>query len=149
MFISIHAAQEGCDVCCFTSQTAFSVFQSTQPKRAATISASVFRTRQYYFNPRSPRGLRHKLGRFKEGSNNISIHAAQEGCDCNVRQKISRSQYFNPRSPRGLRPVDLESDTSSLAIFQSTQPKRAATNRAIQPGKRFQFQSTQPKRAAT
>ena len=35
--ISIHAAQEGCDVMTGASTSAAGTFQSTQPKRAATI----------------------------------------------------------------------------------------------------------------
>ena len=57
------------------------VFQSTQPKRAATIDLSGFDDAAF-----------------------ISIHAAQEGCDLPVFQKVLSRRYFNPRSPRGLRP---------------------------------------------
>ena len=56
--ISIHAAQEGCDQSNDGYQFTANEFQSTQPKRAATIH------------------------RYLEWmSDNISIHAAQEGCD--------------------------------------------------------------------
>ena len=82
-----------------------------------------------------------------------------------------RCCYFNPRSPRGLRPAALR-QTVLYVIFQSTQPKRAATGQsyaaamaqaisihAAQEGcdsmhlqcwvNWCKFQSTQPKRAAT
>ena len=60
---------------------AWYVFQSTQPKRAAT--GGLF--------------MALELG-------SISIHAAQEGCDSATDETDSIRIYFNPRSPRGLRP---------------------------------------------
>ena len=56
--ISIHAAQEGCDITRSTFNATMAIFQSTQPKRAATFDVWVI---------------------FQEEA--ISIHAAQEGCD--------------------------------------------------------------------
>ena len=56
--ISIHAAQEGCDKFQNGFHKFHKVFQSTQPKRAAT-----------------------ELAQWANDSNGISIHAAQEGCD--------------------------------------------------------------------
>ena len=148
--ISIHAAQEGCDISC--------MFLAT------SISSD--------FNPRSPRGLRHNPLAFFEAYPIISIHAAQEGCDpppkngkllygvisihaaqegcdsCIISAKVvkidfnprsprglrrtrsdfsSIKPYFNPRSPRGLRPLQ-PTGRKPLKLFQSTQPKRAATN---------------------
>ena len=80
--ISIHAAQEGCDIIGHIYFKNNSAFQSTQPKRAATISGSRCHRNGRYFNPRSPRGLR---------PNTLVL--------------CSRMVYFNPRSPRGLRPA--------------------------------------------
>ena len=62
------------------------------------------------FNPRSPRGLR------------------LTGSEDNT-----ASNDFNPRSPRGLRQVWAALD-ERLIEFQSTQPKRAATARALKGG---------------
>ena len=56
----------------------------------------------------------------------ISIHAAQEGCDICFKRQGSSSGNFNPRSPRGLRQIILENKFVPT-VFQSTQPKRAAT----------------------
>ena len=79
--ISIHAAQEGCDgVARFSSASPTSTFQSTQPKRAATLSLHYPSLYLVYFNPRSPRGLRP-----------------------GVIPHILAASDFNPRSPRGLR----------------------------------------------
>ena len=124
------------------------VFQSTQPKRAATTAGQCY-----------DRVIR------------ISIHAAQEGCDCTAILPSLPNLYFNPRSPRGLRPVSARM-AGCFTLFQSTQPKRAATIAREKAGLTQKisihaaqegcdrtirtldctfpvFQSTQPKRAAT
>ena len=101
--ISIHAAQEGCDSknemaitsgCDFNprsprglrlivivAKAKIYLFQSTQPKRAATYTGNSCECRLIDFNPRSPRGLRRTTGAASAISVAISIHAAQEGCD--------------------------------------------------------------------
>ena len=79
-----------------------------------------------YFNPRSPRGLRPaacpddsftpdiSIHAAQEGCDDyrgcwflpyyaISIHAAQKGCDIFFFKGINLFKNFNPRSPRGLR----------------------------------------------
>ena len=61
--------------------TANELFQSTQPKRAATLNGWSQNLAILYFNPRSPRGLRHFSQEATVTSHSISIHAAQEGCD--------------------------------------------------------------------
>ena len=100
----------------------------------------------------------------------ISIHAAQMGCDW--QETMSQVDYsnFNPRSPNGLRRYRLAT-LYGKTIFQSTQPKWAATLKdgmlifyknisihAAQMGCDYEtcdiikpyrkFQSTQPKWAA-
>ena len=147
--ISIHAAQEGCDPVMFGKPG--------------------WRTDD--FNPRSPRGLRQYSSAFHKHLNSISIHAAQEGCDNDehmywstqsgisihaAQEGCDRSAwavsiikcYFNPRSPRGLR-LQASIRTYYAKIFQSTQPKRAATKITGNDKILNLFQSTQPKRAAT
>ena len=101
------------------------LFQSTQPKRAATAKAglNLFRViisihaaqegcdRELKkaviylsnFNPRSPRGLRPAPSPRCAVILQISIHAAQEGCDPQGARVSAFVKYFNPRSPRGLR----------------------------------------------
>ena len=125
------------------------IFQSTQPKRAATFQLWLEKTGEV-----------------------ISIHAAQEGCDIKLRCPIRIPTLFqstqpkraatscilrpsvldinfNPRSPRGLRPVRNAPEVAQ-EIFQSTQPKRAATLLRLSLNDTLRlFQSTQPKRAAT
>ena len=127
VIISIHAAQEGCDYNFFPKRTRLIWFQSTQPKRAATAGKMSENLPAIYFNPRSPRGLRlwwqthihHKIlfqstqpkraatdkDYIDQTLTDISIHAAQEGCDFYAFYlKFNNLYYFNPRSPRGLRP---------------------------------------------
>ena len=58
----------------------------------------------------------------------ISIHAAQEGCDDDPSPAWNTSRYFNPRSPRGLRQAVVGFLGTEPRKFQSTQPKRAATD---------------------
>ena len=100
--ISIHAAQEGCDVQgqIFHQSNLISIHAAQEGcDKGLTVQDGA----EVNFNPRSPRGLR--LGNLKIlwGLLNISIHAAQEGCDGQCSAFINQKEYFNPRSPRGLR----------------------------------------------
>ena len=125
--ISIHAAQEGCDGTFCFQFCYFFLFQSTQPKRAAT---DMYRRSLYIpndFNPRSPRGLRLRrleYTRRLRDFNPRSPRGLRRACG---RRCNGRGNYFNPRSPRGLR-HRAYSLRHSLVLFQSTQPKRAATD---------------------
>ena len=82
-------------------------FQSTPPARGATAIPVSLRLRHCHFNPRPPRGGRHRRG------------AAPH-----------RRQDFNPRPPRGGRP---QCATTSIPTvrFQSTPPARGATGKAL------------------
>ena len=79
--ISIHAAQEGCDSNYNQVCIDVALFQSTQPKRAATfnqysvdaVTAISIHAAQEGCDSSSAHGLCHPKA--------ISIHAAQEGCD--------------------------------------------------------------------
>ena len=76
-----------------TSTEAEKIFQSTQPKRAATAVTEI-----------------------KITAYGISIHAAQEGCDFDrIKRRRNHLCDFNPRSPRGLRPC------ASSRLFRSLQ----------------------------
>ncbi len=102
-----------------------------------------------YFNPRTPRGVRHahasnskravlfqsthpargatsarsaEAGHFKF----ISIHAPREGCDFCHRHVATLRNDFNPRTPRGVRPRGAKK-RQELIRFQSTHPARGAT----------------------
>ena len=114
--ISIHAPREGCDTQC--QKHSF--------------------PRWHYFNPRTPRGVRHPESRFRDRRGRISIHAPREGCDkgdtyytlengisihapregCDVAQRlgIRIPKYFNPRTPRGVRPEIFNAILVSISI---------------------------------
>ena len=149
MVISIHAAQEGCDYYAQNIITCFARFQSTQPKRAATktlkglidqIDISIHAAQEgcdaiwlqpdyamwYISIHAAQEGCDDTLNGICSRTAIISIHAAQEGCDNILRAVTLMLRNFNPRSPRGLRPLTRK-HTHFLTIFQSTQPKRAAT----------------------
>ena len=100
--ISIHAPLAGCDKPLKCQTAAKSLFQSTHPSRGATPYGNVETLvhdisihaplagcddrdthtgrRSYYFNPRTPRGVRLIWDR-KSHAFVISIHAPLAGCD--------------------------------------------------------------------
>ncbi len=57
------------------------VFQSTLPAREATKPFQCSCPSIPYFNPRFPRGKRHKVSTISENYVKISIHASREGSD--------------------------------------------------------------------
>ena len=101
--ISIHAPHAGCDPSAVSSLLLLRLFQSTHPMRGATKSAVLAAACEYYFNPRTPCGVRRLLWRKQ----------AQRG-------------NFNPRTPCGVRPVGAGVN-EVVDIFQSTHPVRGAT----------------------
>ncbi|EKX89337.1 hypothetical protein HMPREF9999_01558, partial [Alloprevotella sp. oral taxon 473 str. F0040] len=100
---SIHAAQAGCDKVLEIRFLLGSVFQFTQPKRAATLGCekSLY-DRQFQFT-QPKRAATFHLPRLRLYLA-VSIHAAQAGCDYVSIEII----YYK-------------------VLFQFTQPKRAAT----------------------
>ncbi len=146
--ISIHAPREGCDV--------------ANDSTAAAIS---------YFNPRTPRGVRHLSdGIAIFGLKFQSTHPARGATELNETFLINQCD-FNPRTPRGVRrsstcpPVQIpvisihapREGCDHLCLvgghqsleFQSTHPARGATpclNIQVFP---IVFQSTHPARGAT
>ena len=84
--ISIHAPREGCD----------GFLGCSAPCR-------------FYFNPRTPRGVRPSSGIFCCVFCNISIHAPREGCDSQLCARAFAIAHFNPRTPRGVRRAQLAS----------------------------------------
>ena len=129
--ISIHAAQEGCDCAC-------------RIKPTATL---------WYFNPRSPRGLRPPMYVRFVWRNNISIHAAQEGCDC--------ESFRHCQKPSGL--ISIHAAQEGCDCVRHKDFRLVPCHISIHAAQEgcdcgfvavcsviFQkFQSTQPKRAAT
>ena len=92
----------GCDAS-FCSSLSRPLFQFTQPKRAATFKCKInFITID------------------------VSIHAAQAGCDERLWLAYYPDSGFNSRSPSGLRPTIFRYG-KEINKFLFTQPKRAAT----------------------
>ena len=80
-------------------------FQFTQPKRAATLSVGTINPVLLCFNSRSPSGLRQGRYRRLSACREVSIHAAQAGCDLVYRGFALHAGCFNSRSPSGLRQI--------------------------------------------
>ena len=151
MVISIHAPREGCDwALVLLLGQGLLIFQSTHPARGATVILLSIPSVSMYFNPRTPRGVRHIAARNFANAIMISIHAPREGCDlvsdgAEVLRAIFQSTHpargatgqetassshirtdFNPRTPRGVRPQRVGCLLHTRA-FQSTHPARGAT----------------------
>ena len=83
-------------------KTRNSLFQFTQPKWAATVCWRCQSQKLLRFNSRSPNGLRpNRL--IVSPKNDVSIHAAQAGCDRGGATFGDFRPGFNSRSPSGLR----------------------------------------------
>ena len=102
--ISIHAPLAGCD---------------TEHDLPAALG-------DIYFNPRTPCGVRHRLGRTAGHQLAISIHAPLAGCDYHPFCVIFPASDFNPRTPCGVRRSILKRMRRHF-LFQSTHPLRGAT----------------------
>ena len=124
--ISIHAPREGCDVHIFRHRGC-PVISIHAPREGCDLSVSNSPMRKSYFNPRTPRGVRH----------GETCQRTRAGC------------YFNPRTPRGVRqrlwvwlhpppPISIHAPREGcdrlsghvcgrVLVFQSTHPARGAT----------------------
>ena len=112
-----------------------------------------------YFNPRAPRGARHRRIHMAQvveafqstrpargatgerrhhhsGRQYISIHAPREGRDRSRASAAGRQEHFNPRAPRGARPP-CEFLRQKFFQFQSTRPARGATTLNLPMAQRF------------
>ena len=125
--ISIHAPREGCDHDAAMWACKRPGISIHAPREGCDYLPYVLRSYQPYFNPRTPRGVRH-LSTYDEQTAQqfqsthpargatppyrrahfkhcISIHAPREGCDTAPGIGGQSSRNFNPRTPRGVRPV--------------------------------------------
>ena len=102
--ISIHAPREGCDRELSGVDAVRHQFQSTHPARGATPWRLANSFPSTYFNPRTPRGVRHRFSGSPRPEISISIHAPREGCDIEQPGIGLGHLNFNPRTPRGVRP---------------------------------------------
>ena len=151
--ISIHAAQEGCDVCKVAgiSGTNISIHAAQEGcdktedgelviERTISIHAAQEGCDKLS-NPDELLNLVISIHAAQEGCDShsdhaacwrmISIHAAQEGCDAFLLVVVTVVTYFNPRSPRGLRPTAEEKlamlDAISIHAAQEGCDKKAAS----------------------
>ena len=123
-------------------------FQSTHPLRGATFRPRFGSGCGWYFNPRTPCGVRRALHRLIGDVRKISIHAPLAGCDQSRSGSVRNPQDFNPRTPCGVRPP-ATAPWRICAIFQSTHPLRGATRPRGISFSASRFQSTHPLRGAT
>ena len=113
--------------CGNTATSVNQTFQSTQPKWAATVVEIIIVSFNKIFQSTQPKWAATKNFLFVGKNKKISIHAAQVGCDDMYHAyKALGGNDFNPRSPSGLRPACFAYTCFAL-VFQSTQPKWAAT----------------------
>ena len=124
--ISIHAPREGCDSSGLTRCAISHVFQSTHPARGATVFWYQPHIPQFYFNPRTPRGVRLPL-----------FFLLKDSAD------------FNPRTPRGVRLYDCSRKRGKYTISIHAPREGCDPIFIISPLNRDIFQSTHPARGAT
>ena len=103
--ISTHAPRTGSDPKPLRKSQGCIQFQPTLPARGATSTATIRKTYQRYFNPRSPHGERLARGLNQSGR-----------------------RYFNPRSPHGERPSSTHRKSSPWCI--STHAPRTGSDSA-------------------
>ena len=112
------------------------VFQSTPSARRATQQYFAFTSAFSNFNPRPPRGGRHKAKSVDAGRPSISIHALREEGDGSTSAASISALDFNPRPPRGGR-LGLRYEGDNAKVFQSTPSARRATrSKVLRMGRR-------------
>ena len=85
------------------------------------------------FNPRTPRGVRLGVMRATEWCGKFqSTHPARGATGSTVPPPLLYSN-FNPRTPRGVRPSVTASPIKWTMVFQSTHPARGATDAPTPP----------------
>ena len=146
LYVSIHAAQAGCDL----SRSDSSKYQyvSIHAAQAGCDKLEWIVLQSYIsFNSRSPSGLRQGQMYHAKFLIVVSIHAAQAGCDQITAIQPRNPSCFNSRSPSGLRHGLLQPHRVG-GRFNSRSPSglRLTDNSVFSKG---EFQFTQPKRAAT
>ena len=125
------------------------IFQSTQPKRAATNGMRYVIVSVRISIHAAQEGCDIRARTANRELLNISIHAAQEGCDRKKQHNQPVPLYFNPRSPRGLRQMCIYSAVVTRGDFNPRSPRGLRLSASAYRNGSHKFQSTQPKRAAT
>ena len=123
-------------------------FQTTQPMRAATsdIGFVIYPKR---FQTTQPMRAATAFYVADGHSLFISNHAAHEGCDIfHFGKFLHVRKISNHAAHEGCDRCAVQS-RSTVVIFQTTQPMRAATRRCSNSAVQVGFHTTQPMRAAT
>ena len=124
--ISIHAPLAGCDPDAVTDAAVEPIISIHAPHTGCDRPSRPSRLSCFYFNPRTPCGVRHRRGGEHDCILAISIHAPHTGCD-NIRlQIVDRRASFNPRTPCGVRQFFLVFGVPFFAISIHA-PARGAT----------------------
>ena len=150
LIVSIHAPRAEGDLGVVAGDLQLLSFQSTPPARRATMPMCVQGTSCSRFNPRPPRGGRHRNPHRSDPARGVSIHAPRaegdpremdvvgavlvsihapraEGDSPSTPGGRSPPAGFNPRPPRGGRRVRSRRAAGAWK-FQSTPPARRATD---------------------
>ena len=130
--------------------TAKYIFQSTLPAGGATTAGIYPVSVDADFNPRSPRGERHKPVTHLETVCEISIHAPRGGSDYCPDCAPAAVAEISIHAPRGGSDLNARlSDLKASLEFQSTLPAGGATLMLALQVIRLIFQSTLPAGGAT
>ena len=89
----------------------------------------------FYFNPRTPRGVRLRKTLEEALGILISIHAPREGCDLRGFTKGLECGNFNPRTPRGVRLA--ERSTISLGRDFNPRTPRGVRQQTLPKSREF------------
>ena len=101
--VSIHAPRAGCDNQTTLIVESIGTFQSTRPARGATIISVITGVPPSSFNPRAPRGVRHRHP--TDPNRQVRFNPrAPRGVRPGGSTRAWTGPRFNPRAPRGVRP---------------------------------------------
>ena len=149
--ISIHAPHAGCDGKRAAKSTPAEQFQSTHPMRGATNANGSHPLLNFYFNPRTPCGVRrHCSVDRRAGAGNfnprtpcgvrrmsggaawlyppISIHAPHAGCDAPLLDDWITGFTISIHAPHAGCDIFFYHHKQQSQAFQSTHPMRGATH---------------------
>ena len=126
-----------------------SKFQSTHPGWGATLCAQSINNVPFYFNPRTPGGVRRYLLLYQQRTSDISIHAPRVGCDLPTQSLSIWTYPISIHAPRVGCDLLLRLSVQYKLQFQSTHPGWGATWFFCHSAPPPQFQSTHPGWGAT
>ena len=170
--VSIHAPPKGRDWQAGPPYVSRTRFQSTRPRRGATYGVNSDTDKGPCFNPRAPEGARPCRLSDTARQYLVSIHAPPKGRDLTTWKLTVEQCKVSIHAPPKGRDAKIFTVPSGGTVFQSTRPRRGATNLIHQikisekvsihappkgrdgdndkgPYLDIEFQSTRPRRGAT